>query len=102
MVVVVELSVVPLGSGVSVSRLVAEAVKALEEMGLKYQVTPMCTVFEASSVEEAFKAASGAHEAVFKAGALRVLTTVKVDERRDRPRARMEEKVESLRRAIED
>ena len=96
MVVVVELSVVPLGSGESVSRFVAEAVKELERNGVKYQVTPMCTIFEASTIGEAFKIVEAAHEAVFKAGALRVITSVKVDDRRDKPRASMEEKVKAL------
>lgn len=100
MVVVVELSVVPLGSSPSVGRLVAEAVKVLEERGIKYQVTPMSTIYEASTVEEAFKLAQEAHEALFKVGALRVVTTVKIDDRRDVERKRMEEKVEAVERLL--
>ncbi|MHC1586570.1 MAG: MTH1187 family thiamine-binding protein [Candidatus Hecatellaceae archaeon] len=98
--VVAELSIVPLGSGVSVSKLVAEAVRVLERRGLKFQVTPMCTVFETSTVREAFEAAVEAHEALFKAGALRVLTTLKVDDRRDKPRVSMQDKVEAVRKAL--
>ncbi|RLF16240.1 MAG: thiamine-binding protein [Thermoprotei archaeon] len=96
MVVVAELTVTPLGSGVSVSSLVAEAVKVLKEAGVKYEVTPMCTVFEAPTAEEAFKLALKAHEAVFKAGAVRVLTSIKIDERRDVEHS-MKRKIESLR-----
>lgn len=83
MTVVAEIRVVPVGAGVSTSSLVAEAVRAIVEMGLRARPTPMCTVFEAESAEEAFRAALRAHEAVLKAGALRVLTTVTVDERKD-------------------
>ncbi len=93
--VVVELSVVPLGLGPSVSSLVAEAVKVLEEAGVKLVLTPMCTIFEASTIEEAFKLVAKAHEALFKAGAVRVVTTVKVDDRRDVEHT-MERKLDSL------
>lgn len=95
MAVIAELWVVPLGVGVSVSRLVAEAVKVLREAGVRFKVTPMCTVFEASSAEEAFRVAWRAHEAVLRAGAIRVITSLRVDERRDVDGS-MEGKVESL------
>ena len=93
--VVAELSVVPLGAGPSVGELVAEAVKALREAGIRLQVTPMCTVFEAGTAEEAFEAALRAHEALFKAGAVRVVTTLRLDERRDVEHS-MERKLASL------
>ncbi|MEM4699660.1 MAG: MTH1187 family thiamine-binding protein [Candidatus Nezhaarchaeales archaeon] len=83
MTVVAEVKVIPVGVGVSTSPLVAEAVRAIMEAGLRARPTPMCTVFEARSAEEALRAALRAHEAVLRAGAVRVLTTVTIDERRD-------------------
>ena len=100
MVVIVDFSIVPLGSGSSVSKLIAEAVKELERLDVKYQLTPMSTIYEASNIEEAFKVAEAAHEAVFKAGAVRLLTTIKVDDRRDMERVNKEEKVESVSRFL--
>jgi uncharacterized protein YqgV (UPF0045/DUF77 family) len=47
----------------------------------------MCTIFEASSIEEAFDLARVAHKAVFRVGVKRVVTTVKVDDRRDLERS---------------
>jgi uncharacterized protein (TIGR00106 family) len=99
MVVVVEFSIVPVGEGTSVSRILAHAVKELENMGVIYELTPMCTVFEARSAEEAFKAVEAAHEAVFKHGVKRVVTIVKIDDRRDVERG-MKDKVESLKKAV--
>jgi len=98
--VVVELNIVPLGEGVSVSKKLAYAIKALEKRGVKYTLTPMCTVFEVETVREAFEVASAAHEAVFESGARRVVTTVKIDDRRDVKRG-MDEKVRSLEKAVE-
>lgn len=99
MVVIVEFSIIPLGEGISVSKFLAPALKELDNRKAKYEITPMCTIFEAKSVEEAFDLVKAAHEAVFRADVKRVLTTVKIDDRRDIERD-MEEKMESLKRTI--
>lgn len=97
--VIVQFTTSPLGEGISVSRFVAEALKEVEKSGLRYQLTPMSTILEADTLEEAFKVILEAHEAVFKAGAKRVVTDIKIDDRRDEPR-RMEDKVEKVRRQL--
>ncbi|MFQ6085566.1 MAG: MTH1187 family thiamine-binding protein [Candidatus Bathyarchaeia archaeon] len=97
--VVVELNVIPLGEGSSISRLLAPTVRELERRVGKYEITPMCTVFEAESAEEAFEVVRAAHEATFSSGVKRVVTTVKIDDRRDVGRG-MEEKVESLKKVV--
>ena len=96
----VELSIIPMGEGTSVSKILARAVKELEKRNVEYEVTPMCTVFEAGSVEEALDIVKAAHEAVLKQGVRRAITTVKLDDRRDVERD-MRSKVESLRRELE-
>lgn len=100
MVVVVEFSIVPVGEGTSLSRILAHALRELENIGVKYELTPMSTIFEAQSVEEALKAVRIAHEAVFKHGVKRTVTIVKIDDRRDVERS-MKDKVESLKKAVE-
>jgi uncharacterized protein (TIGR00106 family) len=97
--IIVELSIVPLGVGISVSKFLAPAIKELERLRVKYEITPMCTVFEAENVEEAFNVIKAAHEAVFGETVKRVVTTVKIDDRRDIKRG-MKEKVESLKKEI--
>jgi uncharacterized protein (TIGR00106 family) len=97
--VVVELSIIPLGKGITVSKFLAPAVKELERRGIKHSITPMCTIFEAENIEEAFGLATAAHESVFRTGVKRAVTTVKVDDRRGSERS-MEEKVESLKREV--
>jgi len=98
---IVQFTTSPLGEGVSVSRFVAEALKEVERSGLKYQLTPMATILEADTPEEAMKVILNAHEAVFKAGAKRVVTDIKIDDRRDEPR-KMEDKVEKVKRQLEE
>lgn len=93
--VVAEISVIPLGTGsTSVSDYVARAVEVLKKRGTKYQLTAMCTLVE-GGLEEVLEAAREMHEAVLEAGARRVLTTVKIDDRRDRPLS-LEGKVKSV------
>jgi len=100
MPVVVELNIIPLGEGASVGKVLAYAIKELEKLNVKYQVTPMCTIFEAENVGEAFRIVEAAHEALFRVGVKRVVTTVRVDDRRDVSRG-MNEKVKSLKVGLE-
>lgn len=93
--VIVEFIIVPLGER-SISRYVAEVVKLLDKKGVKYQLTPMSTVMEVPTVGgDAFAIIEEAHELMFKLGAERVSTTVRIDDRRDRER-KMEDKVKSV------
>lgn len=91
-----ELTIIPIGtSGTSLSKYVAVAVAALDESGIKYQLSGMGTLLEAENPDELFDAIKIAHEAVFKEGMDRVVTSVKIDDRRDRDRT-MEDKVRSV------
>ena len=92
---IVEFSVIPIGGGVSVSEFLVPALRELERRGIRYEVTAMSTIFEAESIKEALEAIGAAHEAVFKIGIKRVITSIRIDDRRDK-RVSMESKVESL------
>lgn len=84
--VIVEFNVVPLGKGTSVSKFVRHAVETLRRKypRLALHHSAMCTVFEVPSIRKAFEVVTTAHEAVFELRAARVVTTVKVDDRRDK------------------
>ena len=82
--VVAELVVVPLGTGTpSVSHYVAAVEEVLERCPLKVQLTPMGTILE-GELDEVLKAVRKVHELPFSKGALRVATTLRIDERRDK------------------
>ena len=99
MAVIVEFNIIPLGGGVSVSKFLAPAVEELDKRKIKYETTSMGTIFEAKNIEEAFDLVRAAHEAVFEKGVKRVVTTVRIDDRRDVERS-MEDKVKSLKRLV--
>ena len=82
----IDLSVVPVGtSSPSVSDYVAGAVKILkDEPGIKYELTAMNTVIE-GDLTKLLELAHRMHDSAFDAGAKRVVTTIRIDERRDKP-----------------
>ncbi len=94
-------SVAPVGEGPSVSRFVIAALQVLQRdfPDLSWEVGPMFTtlVGEKRRVMEAVMAMQ---EAVFQAGARRVSTVIKMDERRDRP-LDLQAKVQKVREALE-
>ncbi|MFZ2071752.1 MAG: MTH1187 family thiamine-binding protein [Halobacteriota archaeon] len=83
--IIAELSVVPIGTETpGVSKYVAAAVKELKELGLEPELTAMSTIFEAEEISLVLKAFEAVHESVFEQGAERAVTTLKIDERRDK------------------
>lgn len=93
---VAEISVVPVGSGPSVSAQVARCLDVLEKTGLPYELNAMATVVE-GSLRDILEAAARMHESAFGGGVVRVLTTVKIDDRTDKPLT-MRGKVASVRK----
>ncbi len=81
---IAEITVVPVGVGSSVSDYVAEALRKVRARGLKYQLTPTSTIIE-GELDELFQVLREMHESPFEKGAPRVLTVIKIDDRRDKP-----------------
>jgi len=82
--VVAEISVVPLGTGsAGVSEYVAGCMDVLiGNSSIKYRLTPMGTILE-GPLDQVLKVTRAMHEVPFKKGALRVVTTLKIDDRCD-------------------
>ncbi len=79
-----EISVVPLGTGsTSFSAYVADMVKRLKASGLSFTLTDMGTIVE-GEIEDLLRLAQELHELPFGAGAQRVYTVIKIDDRRDK------------------
>jgi len=97
---IAEVSVVPLGTKTaSVSQYVARAVKVLEqEKGIRYELTAMGTIIE-GDLGRILAVVKTMHEATFAEGVARVLTTVKIDDRRDKAQS-VKEKVASLKKKL--
>jgi uncharacterized protein (TIGR00106 family) len=81
---IVEVSITPLGTGEpGVSPYVAGCVRIARASGLSCQLTPMGTIFE-GDLDTILATIRAMQESVFVAGAQRVSTLIKIDDRRDR------------------
>jgi uncharacterized protein (TIGR00106 family) len=97
---IVAVNMVPLGMGSSVSKYVAAAEKVIvDRPGIKRQVGPMFTTLE-GDLDEIMKAIREMQESVFETGVDRVITTIKIDDRRDK-KGTMEDKLASLNAKLE-
>ena len=94
-------SISPLGVGISVSAYVAAAVEVLEGQDrVRWELDSMFTTLEGES-QDVFEVIRAMQEAVFAAGAQRVGTVIKMDERRDRAEVQMKDKVEAVQAHLE-
>ncbi|RKZ36888.1 MAG: thiamine-binding protein [Gammaproteobacteria bacterium] len=94
MKVIVDLCVVPLGVGVSVSEHVAACQRILDNAGLETQLHAYGTNIE-GEWDAVFAAIKRCHEKVHNMGAPRITTTIKLGTRIDREQT-MNDKVRSV------
>lgn len=93
---IVEVAIIPMGIGsTSVSQYVADCHKVLEnDKRIKLVLTPMGSVLE-GDLDLVLAAIRKMHEVPFDNGALRVSTTIRIDDRRDKS-ASIEQKLKSV------
>jgi uncharacterized protein (TIGR00106 family) len=76
--------VVPVGTDTaSISDFVATALKIVEESGLNYELSSMATNLE-GDIDDILAVYRKMHESAFEHGAVRVLSALKIDDRRDK------------------
>ncbi len=81
---ILEISVVPIGtSDTSLSVYVADCLRILKKEKVRYELSSMGTNIE-GDLKNLFNIALKMHQVPFKKGALRVLTTLKIDDRKDK------------------
>lgn len=98
MKVLVDLCIVPIGVGVSLSTYIAECENILTAAGLKTSLHSYGTNIE-GEWDNVFAAVKRCHEVVHDMGAPRITTTIKVGTRTDREQS-MEDKVRSVREKL--
>lgn len=98
--VILDLCIIPLGTGISLSPYVAACERVLREAGLKATLHANGTNIE-GEWDQVFAAVKRCHEVVHEMGAPRVHTIIKAGTRTDRPQT-MEDKVRSVQAKITD
>ena len=77
-----EIAVYPLGTdNSSITKEVSKVFEVLDNCDLTYQITTMGTVIE-GTLDELFALARELHEVVFSDSVKRVITTIKLDDKR--------------------
>jgi uncharacterized protein (TIGR00106 family) len=94
MKVILDLCIVPMGVGVSVSRYVAECQKILKSAGLSHHLHAYGTNIE-GDWDQVLSAVKQCHQAIHAMGAPRITTTIKLGTRTDRDQT-MADKVKSV------
>ncbi|WP_028585874.1 MTH1187 family thiamine-binding protein [Desulfogranum mediterraneum] len=94
MKVIMDLCIVPMGVGVSVSAYVAACHQILQQAGLKSQLHAYGTNIE-GEWDQVMAAVKQCHQQVHAMGAPRITTTIKLGTRMDRDQT-MADKVESV------
>jgi uncharacterized protein (TIGR00106 family) len=98
MKVLVDLCIVPIGVGVSLSPYIAACQKVLTEAGLKTSLHSYGTDIE-GEWDAVFAAVRRCHEVVHGMGAPRITTTIKLGTRTDRDQT-MEDKITSVKEKL--
>ena len=97
--VMIDLCLVPLGVGISVSQYIAECEKILNEAGLETNLHAYGTNV-AGDWDDVFSAVRRCHERVHDLGAPRITTTIKVGTRTDRLQT-IKEKIVSVQQKLQ-
>ena len=100
MSVLVEFAMFPTDKGESVSKYVSRIIKMFEERELNYQLTPMGTIFEVDTIEQATDIINSAYKEL-ESDCNRVYTTIKMDIRKNKSN-RMKQKIESVMKKIKE
>lgn len=100
MKVLLDLCVVPLGVGISVSEYIAACQRVLKEAGLKHEMHMYGTNIE-GEWDDVMAAVKKCHEVVHQMGAPRISTSIRLGTRIDRNQT-MEDKIKSVQQKLSD
>ncbi|AIH03916.1 hypothetical protein HL41_03495 [Thermodesulfobacterium commune DSM 2178] len=98
MSVLMGISIFPVDKGESLSSFVARAVETIQKSNYPYIVTPMETVVETESIEEALRLAEECFKAL-EVDCNRIIVNIKIDYRKGKS-GRIKGKVESVQKKI--
>ena len=97
-----EISIVPIGtSDTSMGKEIAAAYDAIRNIRdlKKITLTPMSTQVESDNLDDIFQAIYAAHNSAKSVGAKRVISTIRIDERVDKPNT-LDDKVQSVKAKV--
>jgi uncharacterized protein (TIGR00106 family) len=82
--IISQLTIVPFGDSVSVSKHVKKVIDVIKKYDVKSETNAMATVIETEDLQTLFDIVQEAHMALVNSGVKRVITELKIDDRRDK------------------
>lgn len=82
--IISQLSIAPVGKGTSLSHFVKIVINILKKSNIKFETNDMGTIIETENLDTLFDIVKEAHNEVLKSGAKRVITELKIDDRKDK------------------
>ena len=82
--IISELSIFPLGEGVSVSKYVRKILTLIESSGFKYEKGGMSTTIETPDLASLMKLVEESYDVLRKEGTKRIIINLKIDARTDK------------------
>ena len=82
--IISQLSIAPVGEGTSLSKYVKIVIDVLKRYNIKFETNDMATVIETEDLKTLLRVVEEAHKAVISVGIRRVITVLKIDDRRDK------------------
>ena len=82
--IISQLSIAPVGIDINLGKYVKIAIDILEKNNIKYEINDMATVIETKDLDTLFKVVKESHNAILNAGVKRVITELKIDDRKDK------------------
>ena len=98
--VMIDICIVPMGVGVSVSKYVTQAQRILKKHGLTHTLHAYGTNVE-GEWDTVMAAVKECHQAIHDMGAPRINTTIKLGTRTDRPQS-MQDKIDSVKTKLQN
>jgi uncharacterized protein (TIGR00106 family) len=99
MSVLLEFAMFPTDKGESVSAYVSQVIKMIRDCGASYQLTPMGTIVETDTMDDALAIVKQAYQVLDGAGCNRIYSSLKFDIRKGKEN-RLQGKLNSVREKI--
>jgi uncharacterized protein (TIGR00106 family) len=82
-IIISQLSISPVGEGIHLHTFVKEIIKVIKKHEINYEINDMATILETDNIDKLFSIIKESHDSLFKTGVKRVITELKIDDRRD-------------------
>jgi uncharacterized protein (TIGR00106 family) len=82
--IICQLSIAPVGTDVHLHSYVKKVIQVIEKHKINYETNDMATIIEADNLDIIFDIVKESHERLFNEGVVRLITEIKIDDRKDK------------------